>query len=369
MDPSSTPEPTFDETTIALLTATAKHYGGFIYPIIRCKRTGRTIDGHHRLEVVRRLKEKGVELGYAVKFEHTETDEEIAIMAVALNRNRRPWNTFQERLTQAQMLADQIIPGGRGEGGRPSTRQIAKAMGVGEATVRRDLKEGASNDAVPKTPAPQPISPPKAPKATKSDLVREELRALCRQHGHTKASGLTTGAARAYLKEHALASIPAHLQPKTKATQPSPSNVEPIPPVEPTAPAPSEGILPWNTAVIPASHPAISDRSDEGRETDSDGDNDYDKITRLRQRVSDEVQQSDRPADFKESIQLLARLAAIIRDAWYRKQPEPWNHHDWAHVSSEIHCLNSLAGQRAEETARDLLEQMDAVAVRASRVG
>lgn len=264
-------------------------------------------------------------------------------------------------------------------------RGAAMKYGVSRSGIQKRLQKAAAGGHPPETqsttqePADStdsPVSPapPVLKKKSASNANRDALRALCKEHGATGYSKFTTSVARAYLTEQGV-DIPAHLrplQPQPKTTQPSPFNgTNPLQPTSepaPAAEAPFDGIRPWNTAVVPSDHPAVSNGGDQGGEPGPDGEVDFDAPTKLRQRVSEEVQQSDRPADFKESIQLLARLAAIIRDAWYRKHPEPWNHHDWAHVASEIHCLNSLAGQRAKETARDLLEQMDAIEVGAGAV-
>jgi hypothetical protein len=85
-----------------------------------------------------------------------------------------------------------------------------------------------------------------------------------------------------------------------------------------------------------------------------------------RQRINAEVQRSDRPADFKRAIELLTELDTICTAAWYRKHPEPWGHDDWAHVASEIALLHSIVGQRAEETANELIGKMSAIRVEAT---
>ena len=100
-------------------------------------------------------------------------------------------------------------------------------------------------------------------------------------------------------------------------------------------------------------HPAFADELD---------------IDAVRQRVNRDIQQSDRPRDFKRAIELLTELDAICTDAWYRRHPEPWGHDDWAHVSSEIEAIHSIVGQRAEETADELLRKSLAVTVESTAV-
>lgn len=105
----------------------------------------------------------------------------------------------------------------------------------------------------------------------------------------------------------------------------------------------------WTAEANPGpAHPAFAEHFD---------------IDAVREHVNREVQRSDRPADFKRAIELLTELDRICTDAWYRRQPEPWGHDDWAHVSSEIEALHSIVGQRAEETADELLRKSTAVKV------
>jgi hypothetical protein len=82
-----------------------------------------------------------------------------------------------------------------------------------------------------------------------------------------------------------------------------------------------------------------------------------------RKQVNIDIQQSDRPRDFKRAIELLTELDIICTDAWYRRQPEPWEACEWSHVSSEIEGLHSIVSQRAAEIADDILRQSSAVSV------
>jgi hypothetical protein len=260
-----------------------------------------------------------------------------------------------------------------------SQRGAAEKYKVSRTVLQRRLEEAAQTGHPPETestteepalPPDPPISSP-APKKVPSNVVRDGLRALCKEHGATRYTKFNIGAARAYLTEQGVA-IPAHLQPKTKATQPSPSNVEPIPPVEPTTPAPSKRILPWNTAVVPAPVETGSDDGDEGRDFDSnESDPIYEErldMDAVRDDVLAKVIASNRPADFKRAIELLAELDHICTLAWKRKHPEPWNHHDWAHVNSEVEIIHSLTRQRAKETADELRAQHSAVCRRPAAV-
>ena len=93
-------------------------------------------------------------------------------------------------------------------------------------------------------------------------------------------------------------------------------------------------------------HPAFADELD---------------IQAVRDRVNFDIQRSDRPAEFKRAVELLTELSQICTGAWYRQLPEPWQHDDWAHVSSEIRALHSIVGQRAEEEADEILQRATAV--------
>ena len=120
------------------------------------------------------------------------------------------------------------------------------------------------------------------------------------------------------------------------------------------------------------SNDSLSVNTDRTRETDQEPEHpafaDELDIDAVREHVNREVQQSNRPADFKRAIELLTELDIICTNAWYRRQPEPWGHDDWAHVSSEIEALHSIVGQRAEETADELLRKSSAIEVTAAAV-
>jgi hypothetical protein len=328
-------DPEFDELVIALLTAIAKNRLQFVIPIVRHQPSGWIIDGNHRLEVIRRLKETdpGLVIGHRFQDDYSPDPEALAI---ELNKARRPWNDAEERRTQVQILARTPVPGGRsGQGGGangkppagtiapPSTRQIAAVLGVDEGTVRNDLQATAEFSAVAKTPSH--LDPEKL--ARLEQLYQEHVKpdgTMPRGKGRdwlASQTGLTQKNVRTWLEK------------QTKSTTTTP---------------PING-----TRATEATEPADILNLD---------------LDATRQRINAEVQRSDRPTDFKRAIDLLTELDTICTAAWYRKHPEPWGHDDWAHVASEIALLHSIVGQRAEETADELVGKMSAIRVEATTI-
>ena len=213
----------------------------------------------------------------------------------------------------------------------------------------------------------------KEPKLTK-EIIRSRLRSMCRDQG-----GAPLGFPQSLPKmrgwlQWAGVSIPLELQGKTESFNPSTDSSTNPPQANDTH---QQGIYADNSV------PVIFDGTDETEEEDrrssdesfasySETDHpafaDHLDIGAVREHVNREVQRSDRPADFKRAIELLTELDRICTDAWYRRHPEPWGHDDWAHVSSEIEALHSIVGQRAEETADDILRKSSAVKVNATVV-
>jgi hypothetical protein len=132
--------------------------------------------------------------------------------------------------------------------------------------------------------------------------------------------------------------IPPSIKSKTNEQQQSVNDHRPV-------------VAGWADEGIAADNPIFADKLD---------------IDAVRQHVCAEVQRSDRPADFKRAVELLTELDVICTNAWYRRQPEPWEHDDWAHISSEIDALHSIVWQRATETADELLRKSAAVQVNAT---
>jgi hypothetical protein len=192
--------------------------------------------------------------------------------------------------------------------------------------------------------------------------TRSALRKLCRDNNAPQGlgvngQGVTSPIARGWLKWAGI-DVPPELDGKTILYVPSSKQS--------------------NQTQHDTNQPRISPNNclfvvpDRGDETDTESDNpafaDKLDIDAVRAHVNSQVQQSNRPADFKRAIELLTELDRICTDAWYRRHPEPWGHDDWAHVSSEIEALHSIVGQRAEETADELLRQSSAVEVTSTPV-
>lgn len=357
-------DPTYNELVIAMLKAIALERNGFIIPIIREKNTGFIIDGNHRLEVIRRIQadEPGRVIGHIIQ-DVIEPHPEI--LAVELNKARRPWNDAEERRTQAQILAKTPVPGGRsGKGGGakgkppagtiapPSTRQIAAVLGVDPETVRNDLKSTAESSAVPQTPAPAVDLDETAPavlakKTVKAEATRQErrnsLRAQCRAAGINDINGKPLYSAGMRAMEAALGiTKPVASTTRTKTTTTLSTDS-------------TNGNLEATTA-----EPEAEIATTDGTE--------HLNAEQLRDHCAAEVAKSDRPDDYKRAIQLLAELDHIVTTAWRRQHPEPWIAGDWSHVSGELQALHSIAHQRAVELSEAIVQRYTSVTVASSRV-
>jgi hypothetical protein len=250
--------------------------------------------------------------------------------------------------------------------GKMSQRGAAAKYGVARKTLGDHLArvggfahpaETQSTTEVP----PDPV-PATQPEKLKSGEVRSRLRALLRQHNAPKGiggkDGISSPQARGWLHWAGIP-IPPELNgaaipfdPSATATAPTPAQKHDTEsqrlPANHPVPSFPDGA---NEVDIPEDHPVYADNFD---------------IDAVRERVNHDVQQSTRPADFKRAIELLTELDRICTDAWYRRHPEPWGPDDWAHVSSEIEALHSIVGQRAEETADDILRKGSAFTVSAT---
>lgn len=105
---------------------------GIVVPVI-IDESNNILDGNHRILIA-------IELGIlnTVKFEIKPglNETEKRYLAYDLNLHRRHLTAEQRRQVALQMHQDGM-----------SYRRIGDKLGVGEATVRRDIKSGASNDA------------------------------------------------------------------------------------------------------------------------------------------------------------------------------------------------------------------------------
>jgi len=219
----------------------------------------------------------------------------------------------------------------------------------------------------PKTTQSQPDISPNRIKKLSSGEVRSRLRKLLRDNdapsgvAQKPRNGITSPEARGWLKFAGIA-IPPELDGIAAPFTPF---------LKPSSITPTEAQHDTKQQGIPADN-SLSVVTDGGEQGDPEPEHpafaDHLDIDAVREHVNREVQQSDRPADFKRAIELLTELDRICTDAWYRRHPEPWGHDDWAHVSSEIEALHSIVGQRAEETADELLRKSSAVDISATLV-
>lgn len=271
-------------------------------------------------------------------------------------------STFKEYVPKEQRMAEAIKAV---QSGKMSQRAAATKFDVAQRTLSHRL-EKVSHLAHPTKPVAA------EGKSGDRGSVAKALRALAKSIGITHTNGIPIGKAGVGQIYAAITEaghdVPEDITPasrKKNKSQPindnrkqQPTGIQPDNDKEETAGLPANDSLP----VIPdreaeadsePEHPAFSDHLD---------------IDAVRQHVNEQVQQSDRPADFKRAIELLTELDIICTNAWYRRQPEPWGHDDWAHVSSEIEALHSIVGQRAEETADELLRKSTAFEVESTAV-
>lgn len=270
-------------------------------------------------------------------------------------------STFKEYVPKEQRMAEAIKAV---QSGKMSQHAAAEKFEVPQSSLNRKLKKVIQMDHSATSQSQPAISENRVEKLD-SGQIRTALRKLCRDNDAPRGigktgNGITSPEARGWLQWAGIP-IPPELDGKTEPFTPNstPSLTTPAH----THDTKQQGLH------ADDSLPVISDWADE---TDSAHQHpafaDHLDIDAVRQHVNREVQQSDRPADFKRAIELLTELDRICTDAWYRRHPEPWGHDDWAHVSSEIEALHSIVGQRAEETADELLRKSTAVEVKSTVV-
>lgn len=282
-------------------------------------------------------------------------------------------SAFKEFVPKEQRMAQAIAAV---QSGKMSQRAAALKFDIPRKTLGDHMKQ-VGETAHPATFQSEPVIKPIgnksepseiASKAANSNSRLQAIRRFAAEHGvkevdgkpaHSQGNGAIYRALTA-----AGIDVPEDLKPRSllpkqpKASKPKPTT---IPPKEAHDDTNEQGIYADDSLFVV---------TDGGGQTDSEQDHpafaeNFD-LDAVRERVNHDVQQSDRPADFKRAIELLTELDRICTDAWYRRHPEPWGHDDWAHVSSEIEALHSIVGQRAEETADELLRKSSAVKVTAT---
>ena len=263
--------------------------------------------------------------------------------------------------------------------GKMSQRGAAAENGVARQTLQRRLEEVAQtgHPAKPQSSTgvslrPTPASPASHLKGDGGSLERQRrlkgLREIARQRGMTSLpSGVAVSRAGLGQVYQALVELeitvpddllPSRAKPKAK---PKTTSTPPALPVPTNDPATTER--------LPANDPlaVIPNWGEQGDSFDR-YDSEIDSGDAVRDEVCQQVQQSNRPADFKRAIFLLRELDDICTEAWYRRHPEPWGHDDWAHVCSEVATVYSLVRQRAQEECEDALLARTAIETRATVV-
>jgi predicted transcriptional regulator len=227
--------------------------------------------------------------------------------------------------------------------GKMSQRAAAAKFDVTQSVISDRLNKVIGSDHPETSQSQQGVSrgqhkAESGPDKLTKDQVRSKLRELCRQQKEKPPAGITktNPKMRGWLMSIGL-ELPKELQGTVTAYQNS--------------------SLSDQLSAQPTSEPASFNN---GRLSSTDQENCTDEfdepIGDQINRVCDEVQQSDRPSDFKRAILILRELTEICTKAWYGAfEEEQWNHHDWAHVNSDIKTIQSLVSQRAQETSNELL--------------
>lgn len=263
---------------------------------------------------------------------------------------------FSQYVPPEQRMAEAIAAV---QSGTMSQRAAATTFDLARPTLQRRLNEVAQMGHPTETQSSTEVSGDRdsvGKDRTRPDRqrVHKELRALAKTHGVTHAGEIPVwkaGLGQIYQAiTEAGHAVPEELIPASKkktATQSHDTKQQRVPANDPLAVIPSWG-----------------EQGDSFDRYDSE----IDSGDAVRDEVCQQVQQSNRPADFKRAILLLRELDDICTEAWYRRHPEPWGHDDWAHVCSEVSTVYSLVRQRAQEECEDALLARTAIETRATVV-
>ena len=249
-------------------------------------------------------------------------------------------STFKNYVPKEQRMAEAIKAV---QSGKMSQRAAAHKFDVTQSVISERINKVIGSDQNKKSQSQQGVSHEWAQLAPRERqlLVRRELTKLCRANDppseiFDKKYNLILSKARGWLIWKGI-EIPAELR----------GRVDPYhSPETPTSASnePSSQSSSFN-------HGQLSETDQKG------GIDEFDEsIGEQYRRVCREVQESSRPSDFKRAILLLNELTEICTKAWYGAfEEQQWNHHDWAHVNSDIKTIQSLVGQRAQETLNECL--------------
>ena len=248
-------------------------------------------------------------------------------------------SAFKNYVPKEQRMAEAIKAV---QSGKMSQRAAALKFEVDRSTIKRGLAPVVEINHPETSQSQQGVSSKWAQLSPRERqlLVKRGLTKLCRANNppaeiFDKKHNLLLSKARGWLAWKGI-NIPAELN----------GRVDPYHPPETT------------TSAFNNPSPQSSSSLGQLHSTDqSHGIDEFDEsIGEQYQRVCREVQESGRPSDFKRAIILLTELTEICTKAWYGAfEEQQWNHHDWAHVNSDIKTIQSLVGQRAQETLNECL--------------
>lgn len=256
--------------------------------------------------------------------------------------------------TQNALYGDRLLPEEKMQlavkgvqGGQFSQRGAAKEFGVAQKSLSRRLQQ-VSQVTHPETSQSEPAVQPMATdgqlmEKLTSNERQKALRQLCKQHGLTAGKAGNQGLYDLLQDNHVV--VPDHLTTPTLRNNYSPKTDEP-----------NEQELQVNNSLS-----LVPDGAEQA-DTYIDSFEDFDAV---RDEVCQQVQKSDRPADFKRAILLLTELDAICTDAWYSRNPKLWDGEEWTHVSSEIEIIRDLVHQRAQEACTLAVSKRNAFNVEA----
>ena len=215
----------YDEATLDLLRLTIPTYG-ILVPVIYRSGTNEIIDGRHRLKVREELEAEGISITLPVHHVNTNNPKEIDQI---VNSVRRPWQDTEQRRKLVAQLREKDH----------THERIAAAMGVGETTVRRDLKAetaGPPNGGPADNPPVTSTGKDGRKQAAKKATAEEIAKAIS-----MKASGMSTAdIAKALnrgertVRDWFAKERPQATQPPTSPPSPPAASPTPGPPIETT---------------------------------------------------------------------------------------------------------------------------------------
>ena len=346
---SATPT-TFNEVVIEALMLSAKRHKRFLHPIIVLKGTDEIIDGHHRYEAAMRLAKEKVNIDFTI--EELETDDPETVR-FDLNKCRRQWDDAEERRTIAQALAKKQF----------SNYVIADALGVGEATIRRDLELGpsASNDANGQHPTirhqrKRGTQTYTVPSIADEDRIIELANdgmgqmQIIREINKDQEILLSRKNVRTILDNHGLSGA----KPKTTTKKEQTDGIS----TEGEQPARGQAeLLDGSDTAEPETTSELSIGSEQA-DSDDEPDEFNMSVGEYIKHHNEQVQADDSvPDTYKRASQLCAELLELCTGIFYTHGNNGWTHHEYAHIASDLKAAQKLIGDKAEETSHGYFQQ------------